>query len=58
MNEKELIDAILTTEHPIFANDEIDHACIRRLKHVCDGYGREGDMARTMLDMILEVISG
>ncbi len=58
MTEKELIDAILTTEHETFAYDEIDEACIRRLKHICDGYGREGDMARKMLDMVLDVISG
>ena len=57
MTEKELIDAILT-EHETMDNAEIDEACIRRLKHICDGYGREGDMARKMLDMVLEVVSG
>ena len=58
MTEKELIAAILTTDHPTFANDEIDEACIKRLKRICDEHGREGAMARAMLDMVLNVISG
>lgn len=57
MTEKELIDAILT-EHETMDNAEIDEACIKRLKHICDRYGREGDIARKMLCMVEDIISG
>lgn len=56
MTEKELIDAILTERE--FDDAAIDDACIKRLKHVCDGYGREGDMARKMLCMVEDVLAG
>lgn len=56
MTEKELIDAILT-QH-VFDDAEIDEACIKRLKHVCAEYGREGDMARKMLCMVEDILAG
>jgi hypothetical protein len=56
MTEKELTAAILA-EHE-FDDAAIDDACIKRLKRVCDGYGREGEMARKMLCIVEDVLAG
>lgn len=51
-----LIDQILDTDNSEIDQEQIDCACLHRLKFLCGDYGDDGARARKLLDIAADMI--
>jgi hypothetical protein len=53
MDDKELINELLKDRHD---NEAIDNACLKRLRMVAKDYGKDGEIADSLLDVVRRLL--